>query len=51
VGIWLFVWYSTGLAALLGLLLTACGVVVYYTARNSWKREKLVLDLDNEPVS
>ena len=51
VGIWLFVWYSTGLAALLGLFLTAIGVVVYYTARNSWKREKVVLDLDNEPVS
>jgi fructoselysine transporter len=36
VGIWLFVWYSTGLAALLGLFLTACGVVVYYVARDGW---------------
>ncbi len=35
--IWLFVWYSTGIAALLGLFLTACGVVVFYVFRNSWK--------------
>ena len=31
--IWLFEWYSTGLAALLGLLLAACGIIVYYAAR------------------
>jgi fructoselysine transporter len=40
VAIWLFVWYSTGLAALLGLFLVACGVVVYYVARDGWKRQK-----------
>jgi amino acid transporter len=40
--IWIFVWYSTGIAALLGLILTACGVVVYYTTRNSWRRDKMV---------
>ena len=39
VAIWLFVWYSTGLAAVLGLFLTACGVVVFYVFRNSWKRK------------
>lgn len=37
VAIWLFVWFSTGLAALLGLFLTACGVVVYYLARGQWE--------------
>jgi amino acid transporter len=37
VGIWLFVWVSTGwLAAELGLFLVACGVVVFYLARDSW---------------
>jgi len=36
VGIWLFVWFSTGYAALLGLFLMACGVVVYFAARNTW---------------
>jgi fructoselysine transporter len=36
VGIWLYIWFSTGLAALLGLLLAACGVVVFYVARDSW---------------
>ena len=42
VAIWLFVWYSTGLAALLGLFLTACGVVVYYVARDSWEGRRPV---------
>ncbi|HEY4109433.1 APC family permease [Puia sp.] len=36
VAIWLFEWYSTGVAALLGLFLMACGTVVYFLARNSW---------------
>ena len=40
IAIWLFVWYSTGIAALLGLFLAACGVVVYYVARDGWKRQK-----------
>jgi fructoselysine transporter len=43
VAIWLFVWYSTGLAALLGLFLTACGVVVYYLARKSFRRQRVAL--------
>ncbi|HXB07816.1 MAG TPA: APC family permease [Puia sp.] len=34
--IWLFVWYSTGMAALLGLFLSACGVIVFFIARGSW---------------
>jgi len=37
VAIWLFEWYSTGVAALAGLALAACGVVVYYLTRNRWK--------------
>jgi len=38
VGIWLFVWISTGwLAALLGLFMAACGIAVYYGVRDSWK--------------
>jgi fructoselysine transporter len=36
VAIWLFVWWSTGLAALLGLFLAACGIFVFYVARDSW---------------
>ncbi|HEY6901925.1 MAG TPA: APC family permease [Puia sp.] len=39
--IWLFVLYSTGLAALLGLFLAACGVVVYFLFKNTWQRELL----------
>lgn len=46
--IWLFVWFSTGPAALLGLMLTACGVIVFFAARGSWRREKPVFDLENE---
>jgi amino acid transporter len=34
--IWLYIWVSTGLAALLGLFLSACGVVVFYVARDGW---------------
>jgi len=41
VAIWLFVLYSTGLAALLGLFLTACGVIVYYSFRGNFDRAKL----------
>ena len=40
VAIWLFIWFSTGKVALLGLFLTACGVVVYFVARNTWTRSK-----------
>ena len=40
VAIWLFIWFSTGKAALLGLFLTACGTVVYLMARGTWHREK-----------
>jgi fructoselysine transporter len=36
VAIWLFVWWSTGLAALLGLFLAACGTIVFYVARDRW---------------
>ena len=39
VAIWLFVLYSTGLAALLGLFLAACGIVVFYLFRGNWERE------------
>ena len=41
VAIWLFVLYSTGLAALLGVFLTACGVIVYYAFRGNFDRAKL----------
>jgi len=42
--IWLFVWYSTGLAALVGLFLVACGIVVFYVARDDWNRQKEELE-------
>ena len=35
--IWLFVFYSTGLFALLGIALTLVGVLVYFATRNLWK--------------
>jgi fructoselysine transporter len=41
VAIWLYVWFSTGLAALLGLFLAACGVVVFYVAKDSWAGGKV----------
>ena len=41
VAIWLFVLYSTGLAAMLGVFLTACGVLVYYVFRGNFERAKL----------
>lgn len=40
VAIWLFVLFSTGLAALLGVFLAACGVVVYFVFRGNFQREK-----------
>lgn len=46
VAIWLFVWYLTGLAALVGLFLVGCGIVVFYLARDDWNRQKAVVDLD-----
>ncbi|MBS1662993.1 MAG: APC family permease [Bacteroidetes bacterium] len=39
--IWLFVLYSTGLAALLGLFLAACGVAVYFLFKNTWQGKLL----------
>ena len=37
IAIWLFVWYSTGVVALFGLLLAAIGVVVFYLTRGRWQ--------------
>lgn len=48
VSIWLFIWYSTGLAALLGLFLTACGVGVFYVARSGWRRPEESPTIKNE---
>lgn len=39
--IWLFVFYSTGKFALLGLGLALAGVLVFYATRNLWKRKKI----------
>jgi amino acid transporter len=46
VAIWLFVLYSTGPAALLGLFLAACGIVVFYAFKRTWERDRLALDLE-----
>ena len=51
VSIWLFIWYSTGRAAWLGLLLTAFGVGVFYIFRSSWKQPMEAPGLENEVVS
>jgi fructoselysine transporter len=37
IGIWLFVFYSTGRYALLGMALTLVGVGVFYATRKLWK--------------
>jgi amino acid transporter len=34
--IWLFIWVSTGRAALVGLVLVACGAIVFFVARRRW---------------
>ena len=36
--IWLFVWYSTGIIALFGLILAAIGVVVFFLTRGRWEK-------------
>ncbi|MEO6314514.1 MAG: APC family permease [Chitinophagaceae bacterium] len=41
VGIWLFVFYSTGYYALLGLALTGCGVIVFFATRNLWQKPSM----------
>jgi amino acid transporter len=38
VAIWLFVWYSTGKAALFGILLASIGVIVFFLTRGRWKK-------------
>jgi fructoselysine transporter len=48
VGIWLFVWYSTGMAAIYGLLLSAAGVVAFYLTRGRWKRKEPSFDFEND---
>jgi ABC-type Fe3+-siderophore transport system permease subunit len=47
VAIWLFEWYSTGVAAFAGLSLAACGVIVFYLTRNRWKTKPAKLVSDN----
>jgi amino acid transporter len=37
IAIWLFIWYSTGIVALFGLLLAAIGVVVFFLTRGRWQ--------------
>jgi amino acid transporter len=34
--VWLFIWFSTGSTALVGLVLVACGAIVYFVARDRW---------------
>ncbi|MHA4808560.1 APC family permease [Flavitalea flava] len=41
VGIWLFVWFSTGIAAVYGLSLTCLGVLVFYFTKDIWNRDEL----------
>jgi fructoselysine transporter len=38
--IWLFIWYSTGIAAVYGLALALIGVVVFFFTRGRWTRKK-----------
>jgi fructoselysine transporter len=41
VWIWLFVFYSTGLFALLGLGLSLCGALVFFATKNLWRKKSL----------
>jgi len=36
IAIWLFIWYSTGIVALFGLVLAAIGAVVFFLTRGRW---------------
>lgn len=38
--VWLFVWYSTGWAALYGLVLATAGLVVYFFTEDRWSAKK-----------
>jgi amino acid transporter len=38
IGIWLFVWGTTGRFAFYGLALASIGVIVFYMTRNRWKK-------------
>jgi amino acid transporter len=40
--IWIFVFYSTGKFALVGILLAVAGVIVYYLARGLWNKNAIV---------
>jgi fructoselysine transporter len=39
--IWLFIFYSTGVMALFGLLLASGGIVVFYLTKKFWEKDKL----------
>jgi amino acid transporter len=43
--IWLFVLYSAGVAALLGIFLSCCGIVVFYSFRNNWQKQSDLLKI------
>lgn len=38
IGIWLFIWYSTGLVAIFGLVLALIGAVVFFLTRGRWHK-------------
>src|SRR6185437_3246616 len=38
IGIWLFIWYSTGLVAVFGLVLALIGVIVFFLTRGRWTK-------------
>jgi len=39
VATWLFIFYSTGMVAMLGLLLIAAGIVVFYFTKDLWSKK------------
>jgi fructoselysine transporter len=44
--IWIFIFYSTGKVALLGLLLTLLGVVAFYLTKDLWGKQKVNSEYD-----
>ncbi len=47
--IWLFIFFSTGIAALFAVILIMIGVLVFYITKNWWKKEKP--EFNSEPLN
>jgi amino acid transporter len=46
--IWLFIFFSTGIAALFAVILIMIGILVFYITKDWWKKEKT--EFNSEPL-